>query len=1765
MQSDPSSSASSSTAASSLPLAAGPPLPTASGHDPSNSSSSATMTNPGTAASSSASSAFSSRMGTISVSHSTSHPPSIAGTGSSSASRRFSAQSRDRESASVHSIDSTATTFSTSSSGTTRFGSGPGVSGAAAGTGAGGHYSYSSNPQSTHQGDGGSDIAAVALAFFSSTNPSCVACGKEVFAMEMFTFDGNAFHRRCFKCTQCAKSLSIANAISFNGAIYCTKHNPGTGTSKKSLFSKRPVSMVVSTSSAALGPGASQHAGGHHHGNFTNTHPSPGGAGTTAGMPPLSPWAARHDDVMRKLELLNFEGGVGAGSSDQVPPLPSRHQHGHHNCYSPRSHGTSASTSASNTPGLGSLNDISNSQQMSPVTPTQSNPFPDLSASASSTNTTSSRHASSDPAAATSAFHPTSTSSSSQALAPPAVPPIPPPPRSTSTSAAAHSQLPPASDPAASSISTSREHLLTAVPPRIESFGPRRRTGSAEAVRALQLQLQQAHSQSSFDNTPRPSNAAAFVPASSSLATARAHPYARQQSDQSPTGSAASLSTSSRDPNAPLVPPSPADSTHAVLDGASVTPPFASGNLSPTTVLAEGVGKQGSPRSSPTMAHVPMERQGSGASRARRASASVGLFNSLFRFASGSAELHASQQQQQQQQPISPNAPTAPETISIRATRVSSIPGLDRPPSPAPSQSAASEAGSSTMGSDDGTHYSSDRRRSSTASSSAGVPVRRGSGGIAPPPAVVHTSPPVDGSGRQVRIFKRPSGDFTMLPPRSSSSTLGGGDGASPRMPVIMHSASGHARATTAPNVSATGVGGFPSPDLPVQPLSAMVTPSMSPVFEEGRLGSPAPPLGTSPGAGSISTSSASTSYRSGKPRGASDLSQHHGHHHHNMRHMAGEVGHPPKSKSHDTALHALSIKTSASDSATPGRRHDDFLYDFTETDAFSLVNTRSQSRPGSSSELLLNATPGGAGAKSSPSTSPTTLLLAANSRDDTMLAPTHSPSSASSMRPHTSSTIKKRAMSMSDMHEFAADAASPSSAHAVYPGSMPPLVQGAQGYILETQPNLALHAMAVDRATPSNQALAGLGLVGARAPAVVPGSGVPGAGNACASGSGNAVNSSSAAAGSTGFPNLIAGLTGGIRHRGENPYVVDTAEIRRLLSPLAQSEYHGYIMEHIEVEALYFRRFFHGFDHTTYVGVIESPVAVSTLGSVNGEPAAPIEGPVVISVRRDSESKHFRVLVRAKDRDWRLEAHESELKTRGRGKLSRRHAIGHVLPGLSTQKLIKVRSTKIERDLLKLDEIRLAPKLKIGCLYMKRGQTTEEQVFGNRNHSAEFEEFLGVLGERVELRGFEGFDGGLDTKHGNMGTHSVFTQLRGFEIMFHVSTLLPHSDRDTQQIQRKSQIGNDIVCIVFLDEPDEVPSSPTGVFSGASASGFDPCMIRSQYLTVFIVVSGCESNGVRGYRVAVAYQGDVPTFGPSLPPAGIFTSSSQLRDFLLAKIINAENAAFKSAKFKRLHNRTRAMMLEDMVQFYTKTNGHGHQEIKDAPPSSNAMASSSPHNKAANELAGSSQSASVPSLLTSGLQHGRAAKDVAASDEQFHSTGALGMGSESGGGASNMNKGKARSDFELFSSRRNTSNPNVSNSNSKRSGSKSLAPHHESSPDNSSPSLAVGTPPHESALTKLLGQAVASSLPASPSRKGSAAQQGGQHQSSSSSSSSSQPQQADGKQQGASSSPSVGRSKGRGLFTFRKRQSGGVDNNEAAEAVSGDGQGHAKSLDSLR
>lgn len=67
--------------------------------------------------------------------------------------------------------------------------------------------------------------------------------------------------------------------------------------------------------------------------------------------------------------------------------------------------------------------------------------------------------------------------------------------------------------------------------------------------------------------------------------------------------------------------------------------------------------------------------------------------------------------------------------------------------------------------------------------------------------------------------------------------------------------------------------------------------------------------------------------------------------------------------------------------------------------------------------------------------------------------------------------------------------------------------------------------------------------------------------------------------------------------------------------------------------------------------------------------------------------------------------------------------------------------------ELLKLDQVFVKSELKVGVIYVQSPQVnSEEAILGNRKESPLFGEFLTLLGDRIRLKGFDKYKGGLDT-----------------------------------------------------------------------------------------------------------------------------------------------------------------------------------------------------------------------------------------------------------------------------------------------------------------------------------------------------------------------------------------------------------------------------------
>ena len=114
-----------------------------------------------------------------------------------------------------------------------------------------------------------------------------------------------------------------------------------------------------------------------------------------------------------------------------------------------------------------------------------------------------------------------------------------------------------------------------------------------------------------------------------------------------------------------------------------------------------------------------------------------------------------------------------------------------------------------------------------------------------------------------------------------------------------------------------------------------------------------------------------------------------------------------------------------------------------------------------------------------------------------------------------------------------------------------------------------------------------------------------------------------------------------------------------------------------------------------------------------------------------------------------------------------------------------KASSPNIEQELLKIDETFVKNKHKVGLIQVKPGQTNEEDIFSNAHEPGPFDEFLNMIGQRVKLLGFKKFLGGLDGDRNFTGEDSVFVEYKDLEVMFHVSTLMPYTENDPQQVKK--------------------------------------------------------------------------------------------------------------------------------------------------------------------------------------------------------------------------------------------------------------------------------------------------------------------------------------------------------------------------------------------
>uniref|UniRef100_A0A915IG29 Rap-GAP domain-containing protein n=1 Tax=Romanomermis culicivorax TaxID=13658 RepID=A0A915IG29_ROMCU len=146
--------------------------------------------------------------------------------------------------------------------------------------------------------------------------------------------------------------------------------------------------------------------------------------------------------------------------------------------------------------------------------------------------------------------------------------------------------------------------------------------------------------------------------------------------------------------------------------------------------------------------------------------------------------------------------------------------------------------------------------------------------------------------------------------------------------------------------------------------------------------------------------------------------------------------------------------------------------------------------------------------------------------------------------------------------------------------------------------------------------------------------------------------------------------------------------------------------------------------------------------------------------------------------------------------------------------------------ELLNLEEQEILINFKCGIIFSFCNQKSDDDMLSNEFGNADFDNFLHLLGDKISLENWPRFRGGLDARTNSTGTHSFYTNFQDYEIMFHVSTLLPYSKGNKQQLERKRHIGNDIVNIIFESGGDPKQQK------------FRPSFVKSKFTHIFAVVT---------------------------------------------------------------------------------------------------------------------------------------------------------------------------------------------------------------------------------------------------------------------------------------------------------------------------------------
>ncbi|KAJ2829465.1 hypothetical protein GGI24_002132 [Coemansia furcata] len=205
------------------------------------------------------------------------------------------------------------------------------------------------------------------------------------------------------------------------------------------------------------------------------------------------------------------------------------------------------------------------------------------------------------------------------------------------------------------------------------------------------------------------------------------------------------------------------------------------------------------------------------------------------------------------------------------------------------------------------------------------------------------------------------------------------------------------------------------------------------------------------------------------------------------------------------------------------------------------------------------------------------------------------------------------------------------------------------------------------------------------------------------------------------------------------------------------------------------------------------------------------------------------------------------------------------------------VKSESLFRDIRALDRIHARETVKIAVLYVGPGQWSETEILSNSllDTSRSYRSFVDSLGWRVNLAGFQGFTGKLES-NGSDGESCPYYADESIEVSFHEAAAMPNDQKDVRQMKKVGQrhIGNDHVHIIWNE----------------SNHNYRPETISGDFGNVQIQIRPLEAGE---YGISIYCDEQIKPFGPLCD--GAVVSADALPTTVRATAVNGHRRAIQA------------------------------------------------------------------------------------------------------------------------------------------------------------------------------------------------------------------------------------------------------------------------------